>query len=468
MSSSLPRTKIKELFRSFSYSKEVLVKGWVRTRRDSKGGFSFLEINDGSCFDNIQAVVPNTLPNYESEVLKLTTGASVAVRGKAVAAEGRKQSVEIQAEEVLVYGFADPNEYPLFKQRMSVEYLRDIAHLRPRTNIIGAMERVRNCAAMAIHEFFQSRGFVWVHTPLITTADCEGAGQMFKVTTLDLNALPRTEDGAVDYKEDFFGKPSFLTVSGQLDAENYACALGDVYTFGPTFRAENSNTPRHLAEFWMVEPEMAFADLNDNMEIAEAFVKHIVRTVLEKCPDEIAFFDQRVQPGLKSQLEEILGQEFERCTYTRALEILSASGRKWEFPINWGDDLQTEHERYLTEEYFKKPVFVIDWPASLKPFYMKVNDDGKTVRAMDCLVPRFGEIIGGSQREEDLSVMDKRIEELGMKKEEYWWYRDLRRFGTVPHSGFGLGFERIILFVTGIANIRDVIPFPRTPKNANF
>ena len=460
--------KIKELFCSFSETKEVLVKGWVRTRRDSKGGFSFLEINDGSCFDNIQAVVPNTLPNYESEVLKLTTGASVAVKGKAVAAEGRKQSVEIQAEEVKVYGFADPQEYPLFKQRMSVEYLRDIAHLRPRTNIIGAMERVRNCAAMAIHEFFQSRGFVWVHTPLITTADCEGAGQMFKVTTLDLNDLPRTEEGAIDYKEDFFGKPSFLTVSGQLDAENYACALGDVYTFGPTFRAENSNTPRHLAEFWMVEPEMAFADLEDNMAIAEAFVKHIVKTVLEKCPDEIAFFDQRVQPGLKAQLEEILGQEFERCSYTRALEILSQSGRKWEFPINWGDDLQTEHERYLTEEYFKKPVFVIDWPASLKPFYMKVNADGKTVRAMDCLVPRFGEIIGGSQREEDLAVMDKRIEELGMKKEEYWWYRDLRRFGTVPHSGFGLGFERIILFVTGIANIRDVIPFPRTPNNANF
>ena len=468
MADTLRRTKIKELFSSFTETKEVLVKGWVRTRRDSKGGFSFLEINDGSCFDNIQAVVPNTLANYESEVLKLTTGASVAVKGKAVAAEGRKQSVEIQAEEVKVYGFADPTEYPLFKQRMSVEYLRDIAHLRPRTNIIGAMERVRNCAAMAIHEFFQSRGFVWVHTPLITTADCEGAGQMFKVTTLDLNDLPKTEEGAIDYKEDFFGKPSFLTVSGQLDAENYACALGDVYTFGPTFRAENSNTPRHLAEFWMVEPEMAFADLEDNMAIAEAFVKHIVKTVLEKCPDEIAFFDQRVQPGLKAQLEEILGQEFERCSYTRALEILSQSGRKWEFPINWGDDLQTEHERYLTEEYFKKPVFVIDWPASLKPFYMKVNADGKTVRAMDCLVPRFGEIIGGSQREEDLAVMDKRIEELGMKKEEYWWYRDLRRFGTVPHSGFGLGFERIILFVTGIANIRDVIPFPRTPKNANF
>ncbi|MBR5902208.1 asparagine--tRNA ligase [bacterium] len=468
MSDTLRRTKIKELFASFTEAKEVLVKGWVRTRRDSKGGFSFLEINDGSCFDNIQAVVPNTLPNYESEVLKLTTGSSVAVKGKAVAAEGRKQSVEIQAEEVKVYGFADPAEYPLFKQRMSVEYLRDIAHLRPRTNIIGAMERVRNCAAMAIHEFFQSRGFVWVHTPLITTADCEGAGQMFKVTTLDLNALPRTEEGQIDYKEDFFGKPSFLTVSGQLDAENYACALGDVYTFGPTFRAENSNTPRHLAEFWMVEPEMAFADLEDNMRIAEAFVKHIVKTVLEKCPDEIAFFDQRVQPGLKAQLEEILGQEFERCTYTRALEILSQADRKWEFPINWGDDLQTEHERYLTEEYFKKPVFVIDWPASLKPFYMKVNSDGKTVRAMDCLVPRFGEIIGGSQREEDLAVMDRRIDELGMKKEEYWWYRDLRRFGTVPHSGFGLGFERIILFVTGIANIRDVIPFPRTPKNANF
>ena len=468
MSDILKREKVKDLFLNFDGEKEVLIKGWVRTRRDSKGGFSFLEVNDGSCFDNIQVVAPNTLPNYESEVLKLTTGSSVAVKGKAVKAEGRKQSIEIQASEIKVYGFADPNSYPLFKQRMSVEYLRDIAHLRPRTNIIGAMERVRNCAAMAIHEFFQSRGFVWVHTPLITTADCEGAGQMFRVTTLDLDNLPKTEDGAIDYKEDFFGKPSFLTVSGQLDAENYACALGDVYTFGPTFRAENSNTPRHLAEFWMVEPEMAFADLNDNMEIAEAFVKHIVKTVLEKCPDEIAFFDQRVQPGLKAQLEEILGQEFERCSYTRALEILAKADRKWEFPINWGDDLQTEHERYLTEEYFKKPVFVIDWPASLKPFYMKVNEDGKTVRAMDCLVPRFGEIIGGSQREEDLEVMDRRIDELGMKKEEYWWYRDLRRFGTVPHSGFGLGFERIILFVTGIANIRDVIPFPRTPKNANF
>ena len=468
MSDILKREKVKDLFLNFDGEKEVLIKGWVRTRRDSKGGFSFLEVNDGSCFDNIQVVAPNTLPNYESEVLKLTTGSSVAVKGKAVKAEGRKQSIEIQASEIKVYGFADPNSYPLFKQRMSVEYLRDIAHLRPRTNIIGAMERVRNCAAMAIHEFFQSRGFVWVHTPLITTADCEGAGQMFRVTTLDLDNLPKTEEGAIDYKEDFFGKPSFLTVSGQLDAENYACALGDVYTFGPTFRAENSNTPRHLAEFWMVEPEMAFADLDDNMRVAEAFVKHIVKTVLEKCPAEIDFFDQRVQPGLKAQLTEILGQEFERCTYTRALEILAEADRKWEFPINWGDDLQTEHERYLTEEYFKKPVFVIDWPASLKPFYMKVNADGKTVRAMDCLVPRFGEIIGGSQREEDLEVMDRRIDELGMKKEEYWWYRDLRRFGTVPHSGFGLGFERIILFVTGIANIRDVIPFPRTPKNANF
>ena len=468
MPEELSRLKIKALFSSAKDGQTVLIKGWVRTRRDSKGGFSFLEINDGSCFENLQVIANNSLPNYESEILKLTTGASVAVTGTAVKVEGRKQAIEIHASEVKVYGFADPTAYPLFKQRMSVEYLRDIAHLRPRTNIIGAMERVRNCAAFAIHEFFQARGFYYINTPLITTADCEGAGQMFKVTTLDLEKLPKTEEGAIDYKQDFFGKAAFLTVSGQLDAENYACALGDVYTFGPTFRAENSNTPRHLAEFWMVEPEMAFADLEDNMRVAEAFVKHIVKSVLERCPSEIDFFDQRVQPGLKAQLTEILGQEFERCSYTRALEILAASGKKWEFPINWGDDLQTEHERYLTEEYFKKPVFVIDWPASLKPFYMKVNADGKTVRAMDCLVPRFGEIIGGSQREENLEVMDRRIEELGMKKEEYWWYRDLRRFGTVPHSGFGLGFERIILFVTGIANIRDVIPFPRTPNNANF
>lgn len=443
--------------------KEVLLRGWVRTRRDSKGGFSFIELNDGSCLGNIQIVADNRLPNYETEVKRLTTGCSVAVEGVVQASPGREQPTEVLATRIHVYGWADPETYPLQKKRHSYEFLRTIAHLRPRTNSFGAVARVRNAMSFAIHRFFQEEGFLYIHTPIITASDCEGAGAMFRVTTLD----PLSK-GPIDPRQDFFGKPTYLTVSGQLEAEVYACALGKVYTFGPTFRAENSNTTRHLAEFWMVEPEAAFFELCDDMDLAERFLKRIFRDVLEQCPEDMEFFDRWVQPGLIKMLREIIDSEFVRLTYTEAVEILRGSGEAFEFPVEWGRDLQAEHERYLTEKYFRRPVILTDYPKQIKAFYMRLNDDGKTVRAMDVLLPRVGEIIGGSQREERLDVLEQRMEELGLNKDNYWWYLDLRRFGTVPHSGFGLGLERALQFVTGMANIRDVIPFPRTPGSAEF
>ncbi|MCX7848188.1 MAG: asparagine--tRNA ligase [bacterium] len=446
----------------------VLVQGWVRTRRDSKAGFSFIELNDGSTFENLQLVVPATLQNYTSDVLNLHTGASISATGVVTPSPGREQARELHVSTLRVLGFVEPTEYPLHKQKMSFEHLRTVAHLRPRTNTFGAIARVRNAVAMAIHDFFQSRGFLWIATPIITASDCEGAGEMFQVTTLNLTNLPRTPDGGIDYREDFFGRPAFLTVSGQLAVENYACALTKVYTFGPTFRAENSNTTRHLAEFWMIEPEVAFADLHANMDLAEEFVKHVVSSALTRCPADMRFFDQRIQPGLVTMLEQLATTPFERVPYSDAIAILARANVKWEFPAQWGADLQAEHQRYLTEEYFKKPIIVYDWPASIKPFYMYVNDDELTVRAMDMLVPRFGEIIGGSQREHRLTMLDKRIAALGLNPANYWWYRDLRRFGTVPHSGFGLGFERLLQFITGMTNIRDVIPFPRAPKLVEF
>ncbi len=462
------RIRIAEILQGDYRNQSVCVKGWVRTRRDSKGGFSFIELNDGSVFDNLQIVVPADLPNYADEIQKLYTGASVSVSGTVIPSQGKGQSVEIQAASVRVLGFAEPLDYPIQKQRTSLEHLRTIAHLRPRTNTFGAVTRVRNSVAMAIHEFFQSRGFQWISTPIITSSDCEGAGELFNVTTLDPSNPPRTETGSIDYTRDFFGCRTFLTVSGQLDVENFACSLGDVYTFGPTFRAENSNTTRHLAEFWMIEPEMAFADLEDDMQLAEAFVTDIIRSALSRCERDLEFFNHRIQHGLLESLRQVMETSFTRLSYTEAIEILSKAERDWEFPVSWGKDLQAEHERYLTEEYCKAPVIVYNWPACIKPFYMRVNDDGKTVTAMDVLVPRFGEIIGGSQREERLDVLDRRIQEAGMLPADYWWYRDLRRFGTVPHAGFGLGFERLLQFITGMANIRDVIPFPRTPENAGF
>jgi len=446
----------------------VTVRGWVRTRRDSKAGFSFIELNDGSAFDNLQLVVPATLGNYASEVLHVHTGASIEATGKVTASPGREQAHELQVCAVRVLGLVEPTAYPLHKQKMSLEHLRGVAHLRPRTNTFGAVTRVRNAVAMAIHEFFQSRGFLWIATPIITASDCEGAGEMFQVTTLDVAAPPRSDDGSVDYQEDFFGRRAYLTVSGQLAVENYACALGNVYTFGPTFRAENANTTRHLAEFWMIEPELAFADLTDNMNMAEQFVKEVISAALARCQSDMRFFDQRIQPGLIAMLEQMAATQFERVSYTDAMQILARASVTWEFAPEWGGDLQAEHQRYLTEEHFKKPVIVYDWPASIKPFYMYVNDDGRTVRAMDMLVPRFGEIIGGSQREHRLDALDARLTALGLRVEDYWWYRDLRRFGTVPHAGFGLGFERLLQFITGMANIRDVIPFPRAPKLAEF
>jgi asparaginyl-tRNA synthetase len=448
--------------------REVLVQGWVRTRRDSKGGFSFLEINDGSCLGNVQAIADNSLPNYTQEILHLGAGCSVAVEGVVQASPAKGQATEVKARSVKVYGWADAAHYPLQKKGHSLEFLREKAHLRPRSNTIGAVARVRNQVCRSIHEFFQEQGFLYVHTPIVTGSDAEGAGQMFRVTTLDLGKLPRNEKGEVDLSKDFFGRSTFLTVSGQLEAEVFACALGKVYTFGPTFRAENSNTPRHLAEFWMIEPEMVFYELPDDMDLAEAFLKRICRDVLEKCPEDMQFFRDRIDPTAISTLEGILAGPFVRLTYTEAIEILQKSGKAWEFPVSWGSDLQAEHERYLTEQHFKRPVILYDYPRQIKAFYMRLNDDQKTVRAMDVLVPRVGEIIGGSQREERLEVLEERMRDQHMDPAGYWWYLDLRRYGTVPHSGFGLGLERTVLFVTGMANIRDVIPFPRTPGNAEF
>lgn len=449
--------------------KTVTIAGWVKTRRDSKAGFSFISVNDGSCFDSIQIVADQTLANYQSEILKLTTGCSVAVDGELVESKGKGQSVEVHAKEVKVLGFVDdPDTYPMSAKRHSVEYLREYAHLRPRTNLFGAVMRIRNSAAFAIHSFFQSRGFMWVSTPLITASDAEGAGEMFQVTNLDLNNPPKGADGKVDFTKDFFGRHSFLTVSGQLEAETYACAFSKVYTFGPTFRAENSNTTRHLAEFWMVEPEMAFTDLDGCAKVAGDMLKSIFTYVLEHNRSDLEFIVLRVDKDAIGRLERFVNSDFTQVEYTEAIEILEKCGKKFQYPVKWGIDLQSEHERYLAEEHFHSPVVVRDYPRDIKAFYMRANEDGKTVAAMDVLAPGIGEIIGGSQREERLDRLDKRMEELHMNKENYWWYRDLRRYGSVPHSGFGLGFERIVDYITGVGNLRDVIPFPRTPMHADF
>ena len=447
---------------------QVTLQGWVRTRRDSKGGFSFLEINDGSCLANLQIVADGDLANYESEIKQLTAGCSVTVHGELKASGGKGQSTEVQATEVVVHGWADPEEYPLQKKRHSFEKLREWAHLRPRTNTFGAVMRVRNQICRSIHEFFQQQEFLYIHTPIITASDCEGAGEMFRVTALDLANPPRDDQGAVDYAQDFFDRPSYLTVSGQLEGEIYATALGKIYTFGPTFRAENSNTSRHLAEFWMVEPEAAFYELPDNMNLAEEFLKRIVADVLEHCQEDVEFFQQRIDDTVLSTLQQVAEKPFQKISYTEAVELLTKSGQEFEYPVEWGINLQAEHERFLCESEFKCPVIVHDYPAKIKPFYMKVNDGQETVRAMDVLVPRVGEIIGGSEREARLDVLQLRMAEQGLNAEDYWWYLDLRRFGTVPHSGFGLGLERMVQFVTGMTNIRDVIPFPRTPGNAEF
>ena len=447
----------------------ISVQGWVRTRRDSKAGISFLAVYDGSCFDPIQAVIEKELPNYEQDILRLTAGCSVKVTGKVVESPGQGQKYELQATQVEVYGFVDdPETYPMAAKRHSIEYLREVAHLRARTNIVGAITRVRHTLAQAIHQFFDERGFFWLSTPIITASDTEGAGEMFRVSTLDMLNLPKTDNGKVDFDKDFFGKEAFLTVSGQLNAETYACALSKVYTFGPTFRAENSNTTRHLAEFWMMEPEVAFADLNDNAKLAEDMLKYVFKTVLEKRADDMQFFAQHIDKDAINRLESFINADFAQLDYTDAITILQNCDAKFENPVSWGIDLASEHERYLAEQYFKAPVVVKNYPKDIKAFYMRMNDDGKTVAAMDVLAPGIGEIIGGSQREERLDMLDKRMDELGLKKEDYWWYRDLRRYGTVPHSGFGLGFERLIVYVTGVQNVRDVIPFPRTPRNANF
>ena len=450
-----------------SIGREVLLQGWVRTRRDSKAGFSFLEINDGSSMGNIQVVAPGELENYESEVKKLSPGCSVSVAGAVRESPGKGQATEVQATRVTVHGTADVETYALQKKRHSFEFLRTIAHLRPRTNTFGAIARVRNCVSNSIHQFFQDEGFLYIHTPIITASDCEGAGEMFQVTTLNL-ADPPKHAGRVDFAQDFFDRPSYLTVSGQLEAEIFACALSKVYTFGPTFRAENSNTSRHLAEFWMVEPEMAFFDLDDNMDLAERFLKRIFQDVLDRCPEDMEFFNLRIDKTVLETLRAIVGSEFVRLPYTEAVEILRKSGETFEFPVDWGKDLQAEHERFLTEKHFQCPVILFDYPREIKPFYMRLGDDGRTVRAMDVLVPKVGEIIGGSQREERLDVLQQRMAEQGLGADDYWWYLDLRRYGTVPHAGFGLGLERCVQFITGMANIRDVIPFPRAPGSAEF
>ena len=458
--------RIAELLQSPATDAEVVVKGWVRTKRVNKN-VAFIALNDGSCVANMQVVVD--LAKFDEELLrKVTTGACLRVDGRLVASCGAGQGVEVQAEKIEIYGTADPETYPLQKKGHSLEFLRDIAYLRPRTNTFGAIFRIRHAMAYAIHKYFNDKGFYYLHTPLITASDCEGAGAMFQVTTLDLNNLPKTEEGAVDYSQDFFGRPCSLTVSGQLEGELGALSLGQIYTFGPTFRAENSNTPRHLSEFWMIEPEMAFYELEDNMELAEDFLKYLIRYALENCREDLEFMNKMWDNGLIERLNFVLNHEFKRLDYTEGVEILKASGRKFEFPCDWGCDLQSEHERYLVEEHFKRPVILINYPKQIKAFYMKQNEDGKTVRAMDVLFPKIGEIIGGSEREADYEKLSARVHELGMNEKELWWYLDTRRWGSAPHSGFGLGFERLLLFVTGMGNIRDVIPFPRTPKNAEF
>jgi len=454
---------------NYPVDETITLHGWIRTRRDSKAGISFLAIHDGSCFDAIQAIVPNDLDNYQEDVLKLTTGSSVKVTGILVESPGKGQSFEIQATQVEVLGLVeDPDTYPMAAKRHSIEFLREHAHLRARTNIGGAVTRVRNCLAQAIHRFLHSKGYFWISTPLITGSDCEGAGEMFRVSTLDMENLPQDDQGKVDYSKDFFGKETFLTVSGQLNVETYCNALSKVYTFGPTFRAENSNTSRHLAEFWMVEPEIAFANLSDAADLAEEMLKYVLKAVLEERADDIAFFQQRVDKTVIDRLTAVVETDFVRLDYTDAITILENCGKTFENPVSWGVDLNSEHERFLAEEHFNGPVVLQNYPKDIKSFYMRLNDDGKTVAAMDILAPGIGEIIGGSQREERLDVLDSRLEEMGLDVADYSWYRDLRRYGTVPHSGFGLGFERLVAYATGMQNVRDVIPFPRTPNNAAF
>lgn len=461
----LKRTKIAALLSSATPLEKVLLKGWVRTRRDAKD-FSFIEVNDGSCLKNMQIIANQDLENYE-EIKKLSTGSSVAVEGALVPSQGGNQKFEVKAEKIEIYSLA-PDDFPLQKKKHTDEFLRSIAHLRPRTNKYGAAFRIRSELSFAIHKFFHERGFRYVHTPIITGADCEGAGEMFQVTTLDLNNPPRDKNGKIDYTRDFFGKEAHLTVSGQLNGEMYATALGDIYTFGPTFRAENSNTQRHAAEFWMIEPEMAFADIHDDMDLAEDMVRYCVLHIMENCAEDLELFEKFVDPTLKQTLENIAHNSFARITYTEAIEIMQKSGKKFEYEPVYGIDMQTEHERFLAEEHFKKPVIVRDYPKEIKAFYMRLNDDGKTVAAMDVLVPRIGELIGGSQREERYDVLVQKIKDLGMNVADYDWYLDSRKYGSVPHAGFGLGFERMMMLVTGIANIRDVLPFPRTPKSINF
>jgi len=448
---------------------DITIKGWVRTRRDSKAGFSFINVHDGSCFDAIQVVAPGELDNYASEVQKLTSGCAVECSGTLVESAGRGQQYEIQAHSIEVAGWVeDPETYPIQPKQHSFEFLREVAHLRPRTNTFGAITRVRHVTAQAIHRYFHERGYYWINTPIITGSDAEGAGDMFRVSTLDLANLPTNENGSIDFSQDFFGKETFLTVSGQLNVEGYCLALSNVYTFGPTFRAENSNTSRHLAEFWMVEPEIAFADLNDLADVAEDFLKYVFNAVLEECPDDMAFFEQRIEPQAINRLKTLIDTPFVRLDYAEAIEILSKAEVKFEYPAEWGLDLQTEHERYLTENHFNAPVVVMNYPTEIKAFYMRLSDDGKTVAALDVLAPGIGEIIGGAQREERLDVLERRMDELNLDKEGYDWYLDLRRYGTVPHSGFGLGFERLVNYITGMTNIRDVIPYPRVPGKAEF
>jgi asparaginyl-tRNA synthetase len=448
---------------------EVTVRGWVRTRRDSKAGLSFVNVSDGSCFAPIQVVAPASLPNYESEVKHLTAGCSVIATGELVASQGKGQGFEIQASRVEVVGWVDdPETYPIQPKAHSLEFLREVAHLRPRTNLFGAVTRIRDCLAKAVHRFFHENGYYWISTPIVTTSDAEGAGQMFRVSTLDMANLPRNAKGEVDFSRDFFGKETFLTVSGQLNVEAYCLALSKVYTFGPTFRAENSNTTRHLAEFWMVEPEIAFADLAENARVAEDFLKYLFRAVLEERGDDMAFIAERVQQDAVTRLESFINAPFEQIDYTDAIKLLQASGQKFDFPVEWGLDLQTEHERWLTEQHVGRPVVVSNYPEHIKAFYMRLNDDGRTVAAMDVLAPGIGEIIGGSQREERLDVLDARMAQFGLDPEHYQWYRDFRRYGSVPHSGFGLGFERLVVYVCGLSNIRDAIPYPRAPGSAEF
>ena len=464
-------TPIKDLLtEKIAPGTKIKIAGWIRTRRDSKAGFSFLTVSDGSCFETLQVVTPNTLPNYDSEILHLNAGCSIIADGELIKSPAKGQIYELQALEIKVSGFvADPDTYPITPKYHTIEYLREYAHPRPRTNFGGAVTRISNSTAFAIHKFFNERNFYWVRTPIITASDCEGAGQMFRVSTLDLMNLPRKENNSkIDFSQDFFSSETFLTVSGQLNAETYCEALSRVYTFGPTFRAENSNTSRHLAEFWMLEPEVAFADLNDNVQLAEDLLKYLSKTILSECSSDMAFFAERFDKEVITRLEKLVNSEFVRMEYSEAIEILQKANKKFDFPVSWGLDLQSEHERYLTEEYTKSPIALLNYPKEIKSFYMRQNKDNKTVAAMDILVPGIGEIMGGSQREERLDLLEKRMDELKMDKNIYNWYLDLRRYGTVPHSGFGLGFERFLVYATGLNNIRDVIPFPRTPKHAEF